>query len=218
MACLPPMTLGQKKEKPDGTARAAARKPRRITPAYLENAGLYYLGRYASSVANFRRVLMSKVRRSARTHETNVEEAEKWIDDLIGRYQRANLLDDRRYAETRVTQLHRRGMAIRRIQAKLYEKGVPSDVIAAALQTLREGAARPDLAGAVAYARRRRLGPYRAAELRDEQFERDLATLGRAGFSYAIAREVLEADSPAALEILLAQDGMPQDDMSQDGG
>jgi len=196
------MTLGPKNKKPVGKAEKPARGPRRITPSYLENAGLFYLERYASSVANFRRVLMNKVRRSASFHGTEISEGEKLVDDLIVRYRRSGLLDDRRYAETKVVRFHRHGMAVRGIQAKLWEKGVPKDVIAAALEGLCEDGANPDLAAAATYVRRRRLGPYRAEAVRGDYFDRDLAALGRAGFSYELAKKMLQAESVAALKEL----------------
>lgn len=207
VACLAAMVRDPQKENPAAKAKKGRRSPRRITPGYLENAGLFYLERYATSAANFRRVLMRKVHRSALFHGTDVEEGAQWVEDLIVRYQRSGLLDDRRYADTKVTQLHRRGAAIRQIQGKLREKGVAADVIEGALESLREGAERPDLAAAVAYVRRRRLGPFRAPDARVERFQRDLAALGRAGFPYDIARDVLQAESPAALEALLEADG-----------
>jgi regulatory protein len=54
------------------------------------------------------------------------------------------------------------------------------------------------LAAAIALARRRGLGPYRKKEgaaVRDK----DVASLARAGFSYDIARKVVDADDPDLL-------------------
>jgi regulatory protein len=47
---------------------------------------------------------------------------------------------------------------------------------------LQEEAAEPELAAALAYARRRRLGPYRSPAARTDLREKDLAALGRQGF------------------------------------
>ena len=198
------MTANQQDGKRPGKGRKPSRGPRRITPSYLENAALFYLERYATSVAHFRRVLMNKVRRSARFHGTDVEEGAKLVEDLIQRYRRSGLLDDNRYAEARMRSLHKRGTALRGIQAKLREKGVEGEAIEEAVTKLREEAAEPDLAAAAAYVRRRRFGPYRVRGKRSEYFEKDLAALGRSGFSYEIARKVLEAESVEALEALLA--------------
>ncbi len=200
------MMIGQR----DGTQKRKGRKPsrgpRRITPIYLENAALFYLERYSASVAHFRRILMNKVRRSARFHGTDIEEGARIIENLIERYQRSGLLDDDRYAKVKARYFHGRGTAIRGIQAKLREKRVADAAIEGAVAKLHEATASPDLVAAAAYVRRRRFGPYRGSEKRPEHFKRDLAALGRSGFSYEVARQVLEAESVDALEALLAEE------------
>ncbi|MCE2510933.1 MAG: RecX family transcriptional regulator [Alphaproteobacteria bacterium] len=200
------MTSSRQDETRTPGKRRPTRGPRRITPSYLENAALFYLGRYATSTAHFRRILMNKVRRSARFHGTDIEEGEKIVEDLIRRYRKSGLLDDNRYAEAKARHLHGRGMALRGIQAKLREKGIEADAIEEAVSKLRESTARPDLAAAAAYVRRRRFGPYRPPENRSAHFKKDLAALGRSGFSYGIARQVLEVASVDALEALLAEE------------
>jgi regulatory protein len=52
---------------------------------------------------------------------------------------------------------------------------------------------------AVAFARRRRLGPFRVKD-REEKKARDLASMARAGFAYALARKVIESTDPDALD------------------
>ncbi|MCA9558512.1 MAG: RecX family transcriptional regulator, partial [Myxococcales bacterium] len=82
---------------------------------------------------------------------------------------------------------------------KMRQRGLPADLIDAALEAADAEVEDPDLAAAARYARRRRLGPFRPAEARAERREKDLAALGRAGFSYAIARRVIDAEDAAAL-------------------
>jgi regulatory protein len=51
-----------------------------------------------------------------------------------------------------------------------------------------------DLAAALALAKRRRLGPFRAPSVRAAYRMRDLAALGRAGFAYEIAKRAIDGD------------------------
>lgn len=51
----------------------------------------------------------------------------------------------------------------------------------------------------MALARRRRLGPFRRTG-REEHREKDMAALGRAGFGYQIARKVVDAEDPDAIQ------------------
>lgn len=188
--------------------RAGARpckSPRRIGADYLERAALHYLERYASSAANLRRVLMRKVERSARYHGDDPAEGTALVEDLVARYVRAGLLDDRAYAEAKTRSLHRRGDAARAIRGKLLARGVGQNDIDAALAAAREeaGASDPeafDLQAAIKLSRRRRLGPWREAGRRAGFRERDMAVLGRAGFAYDIARRIVEAEDPETLE------------------
>lgn len=184
--------------------RKPARGPRRITAEYLERAGLYYLERYATSVENFRRVLMRKVLRSAHAHDDDPATGAGLVDALVARYADAGLLDDGRYAEAQARALYGRGLAVRAIGARLRAKGVAADDIEAALVALgqEERVANRDaldLKAACVFARKRRLGPYRKKAGGREQRNKELAAMGRAGFGYEISRKVVEAGDVAAL-------------------
>ena len=185
------------------TAPAADKKPARgppkATARSLENAALHYLGRFAGSAANLHRVLMRRVERSARLHGTDRAQGRALVDAVVARLRGAGLLDDAAYAETRAHTLHRRGVPPRLIRHRLLQKGVDDPVVAAALETVTAAAGEPELSAAVNLARRRRLGPFRAAA-RAANRERDLAALARAGFTFEVARRVIEAASTDELE------------------
>ena len=183
-----------------GRRKRGRRGPRKATDASLANAALHYLGRYATSSWNLRRVLMRKVEGSARFHGTERDGGAAVVDRLIARYEDSGLLDDRAYAEARAAALHRRGASARAIRARLLGKGVDRDLIEAALAARASGPGEPELAAALAYARRRRLGPYRPPAARKSMREKDLASLARAGFAYDIARRVVEAETAEELE------------------
>ena len=181
--------------------------PRKITASLLDNVALHYLGRFASSAADLRRVLMRRVARAAEHHGNDPAEGAALVEALILRFQQAGLVDDRRYAEARASSLRRRGGSRRAISAKLTQHGVERPLIAATLQALTDEAGGSDLAAACAFIRRRRLGAYRAAAARPTSPEKDMAVLARAGFSFDVARKVLACTDIAAVENLLAQDG-----------
>jgi len=179
--------------------------PRKPTPERLANIALHHLDRYATSAENLKRVLERRLFKAARHYEDlDMIEAQGWIDALIRRYIDAGLLNDRAYAETRARSLLARGNAQRQIRMKLLEKGLGADDIDAALAALKDEHADPELAAAIKLARRRRLGPYADPAKRAERVEKDLATLARSGFSYDLARRVIEADDQSELEDLLA--------------
>jgi regulatory protein len=170
---------------------------RRIDERSLENAAVFYLRRFPSSAANLRRVLDKKVRRArAKGAEASEEDAARAIDVVAQRMIDAGLVDDGAYARGLAQSLFNRGLALRSISRRLHEKGVPEELARTALETLKEEHEDADRTAAAAFARRRRLGPHRALELRAERRERDMAALARAGFSYGIARAVIDAEDP----------------------
>jgi regulatory protein len=178
------------------------RGPRKATPKHLENAALHYLGRFATSAENLRRVLTRKVDRSARTHGTDRAEGRVQVESLIRRFVASGLVDDLAYARARASSLARRGASARLIRARLLEKGVDPEAVAAALAALADDGGDAELRAAVNLARRRRLGPFRkriGGQARDER-EKALAALARAGFSYDVAKRVIDAESADALE------------------
>ncbi len=171
------------------------RKTRKTTARYLENAALGHLGRFATSAENLRRVLTRRVERSARFHGTDRAEGAVMVGELIARFTGAGLLDDDAYAHAQAQSLHRRGASARMIGHRLRRKGVAAEVVEAAIEALSDDAFDLELEAAVNLARRRRLGPYRTAGTRVQWREKDLAALSRAGFSFAIARRIVEAET-----------------------
>ena len=176
------------------------RVPRKATARSIENAALWYLTRFGTSAANLERVLARRVERSARHHGTDREEGLANIARLIERYRRSGLLDDRAYAIARAKALNRRGKPVKAITFALRAKGVTGEDIDEALLALEDQGADPDMGAAARYARRRRLGPFRARPEREEHHERDLAALARAGFGYDVARRIIGAESPGDAE------------------
>jgi len=178
-----------------------------IGPAVLENWALGYLERFASSAENLRRVLRRRVRRRTSDTET-VQRAAALIDELVERYRKSGIIDDAAYAAARARGRLARGEPLRRIAAGLAAKGVAAEDRAAALDALRETAPDPDLAAACAFARRRRLGPYRRgpAHHKTADRNRDLGSFARAGVGRREAEAVLSCADPDAVAALLAGD------------
>jgi regulatory protein len=170
-----------------------------IGPELLERWALAYLGRFASSAENLRRVLLRRARRRSPASPEAVQQAVALIDALVDRYRHSGLLDDAAYAAARVQSLHHRGESAARIRARLAAKGVESSVAAEAVLGLRAEAPDPDLAAACAFARRRRLGPYRRA---DTDPARELGAFARAGFDRRVAERVLACADIDAVEAL----------------
>ena len=184
-----------------------------IDGALIERWALAYLGRFASSAANLRRVLLRRVRKRLADNPDadnagSVAQAGQIIDRLVARYQASGLLDDAAYAAGRARSRLRRGQSPRTIRAGLAMKGVGAEDAEAALASLREEGGDPDLAAACIFARRRRLGPFRRdpGEPDADARNKELAAFGRAGFSRGVAEAVLSCATPDEAEALAKGD------------
>jgi len=167
--------------------------PARITQTYLENVALHYLERFASSSANLRRILLRRIHRSTAHWGGDPEGAIAHMEEVLLKLTRLGYLDDTRYALAKASSLRARGGSTRKVRAGLAAKGVDNELIDQALAQLIEQGDGGDLDAAFVYARKRRLGPFRMAA-RVEFREKDLAALGRAGFSWSVAKQVIESE------------------------
>ena len=133
------------------------RRPRRtkpMTPERLERIALHYLERYATSSGHLRRVLDRRIRRAAREHEIDEQEAARWVAALIARLERVGFLDDRAYACARAAGLSARGYSGRYIRRALQARDVASEDVEAALREIATLDEDPELCAATRYARR----------------------------------------------------------------
>ncbi|MCB8874193.1 RecX family transcriptional regulator [Acidisoma silvae] len=184
-----------------------------LTDAALREAALAYVARYGGTQAALSRALDRRIRRWAEAHLA-LEGADReaiGAQAAILRRQAAKVVasltdlgavDDQAFAESRARRLRRAGRSRRAVLAHLAAKGVDADKAGAAVPE--DDAA--ELAAALAFARRRRVGPFSVHEdeLPPEQAARVLAAFGRAGFSGAVARRILAYDREEAEQLLLA--------------
>ncbi len=180
------------------------RKPRKrratppLTAGWLRSEAVAYLQRWPASEVRVRQLLWKRIRRAQSFHGGTDEEAAPLVEEVIAALVEARMLDDMRFATLWVDSLRRRGTSARAIRFKLREKGVSGDFIQAAIDAHEPdegeaGSEDSERAAARAYAKRRRLGPFRVVE--DGSWERkqkDLASMARAGFSFDVAKSVLE--------------------------
>ena len=177
--------------------QAAAKPP---TPERLHRRALRYLERFATTATHLRRVLLRRALRDAAALGLDPEQVTREVEAVVARLTGAGLLDDALFAENRARRLVASGRSPAQIRAALAGKGLGAPAIEAALERVAQEQPDPELAAAIAFARRRRLGPWGPADGRGARAERELAALARAGFGYRVARMVVEAADVVALE------------------
>ncbi len=199
--------------RPPNTPDKPARRERRAPPpagppptrAKLHEAALAHLARFSSSEAGLVCVLDRRIDRWARraTAETPGDEppdaapARAAAREVARALVQTGVVDDAAYAAGRARSLTRAGRSRRAIGAHLSQKGVRQEVAQAAMPD-----AASELAAALAYARRRRLGPFRrelpeGTELADVR-RKEIGALARAGFPQPVAQQALRMDRDEA--------------------
>ncbi|HEX8819285.1 MAG TPA: regulatory protein RecX [Archangium sp.] len=169
------------------------KQPRKVSPRYLENAALHYLKRYAATLSQLKRVLLRKVDRSLKVHGGDRAEALGWIDALTEKLIRGGLLNDEAYAGMKAHSLRASGRSSRVITQKLRMKGVTADIVAQKVADVTAELSEEE--AAKIWARKKRLGPFRTnPQTRQDNRQRDLASLARAGFSFGIAKKIIDSE------------------------
>jgi len=186
------------------------------TPERLSNVALHYLGRFAASEQSLRKVLQNRIRKAAMADPGFAADSERQtqlraaIETIIEKHRRTGALNDKAYAEMKVRGLRRAGKSARAISQKLAAKGVGREVAAASLGGGEESEGDPEadeLKAARIFARRKKLGPFRAASAttsavsaasdmqRKAAAQKDMAAMARNGFSYDVIRKILGGDA-----------------------
>lgn len=161
-------------------------KPRPpLNAASLRELALAYVSRYATSRARLLAYLMRKLReRGWDDDQSPAAAAEQMADAMV----RLHFVDDRAFAGMKADGLARRGYGPRRVRQALDASGIGAEDAHDALQAARESAEQ----AALAFARRRRIGPYAKGPQDLRQREKAMGAMLRAGHDYALARRILD--------------------------
>ncbi|MCA3388490.1 MAG: RecX family transcriptional regulator [Roseomonas sp.] len=193
----------------------APKRPRRAVgappnAARLREAALAHLARFAATEAGLRRVLERRVARWARAAEAEGQSRETIaastaalsteIASIAQSLVAAGAVNDAAFAESRARRLARSGHSRRAIAAHLAAKGIETETATAALPEGEEA----ELLAAIAFCRRRRIGPFARVAPDAPARMKALAALARGGFAQGLARRALAMDPDQAEEMLLA--------------
>jgi regulatory protein len=189
---------------PSDDAKRPPRKksgPKPMTKRRLENIAKFHVERFATTASQLQRVLVRRSERAARAHGGERAEFTAWAEEIVTRMVRDGIVDDARYAADRTASLRRLDKSPGKIRNLLRAKGVDRKIIDEVLAETAVTITGEDAAleAAVAYARRRRLGPFgeqiEDADMKRKKATKDLSALARAGFTYDIAKRIVGAAS-----------------------
>ena len=165
-------------------ARSGAPRPRPpLDDKGLEELGLRYVGKYATTRSKLGAYLVRKLR------ERGWEGAgAPDIEGMADRFSELGYIDDAAYALAKSRALSSRGYGRRRLDQKLLQAGIGEEDGAAA----RGHAEREALEAALRFAQRRRIGPFRSSGSDPKVREKGIAAMVRAGHAFAVARAIVD--------------------------
>jgi regulatory protein len=172
-----------------GINMAVTQEPRRpptpLDTDMLQRLALNYAGRYATTRAKLRSYLTRKLRERGWSGQDAPP-----IETLVERMSMLGYVDDRGFADARGAALTRRGYGIRRVADALRAAGIGEEDARDAQSNARSSA----WDAALAFARRRRIGPFATERVAaGPQREKLFGALIRAGHSFEIARILVES-------------------------
>ena len=177
-------------------------KPKKLSEKNLKTIALGYLERYSVSTGSLRNFLIRRVKTSGKICGTSLEKEKGWIEALIVEFEKLGYLNDHRYAENRARSLLSKGKSIREVTIWLRGKNVSRNDIDAALEIVNEEICDLELYAGLKLARRRKIGPYNSRNVEKKQRDKALAIFARAGFSYAVARRIVDSKTIKELELI----------------
>lgn len=167
-----------------------------LDPAALERLALRYVERFATTRGKLAVYLARKVR------ERGWEGAPADPVAIAERFAELGYVNDRIYAESKALAMARRGLGARRVTDALRYAGV---------QERDAEAVAPQVAGragetAIAFARKRRIGPFAEVEADRDKRAKQVAAMVRAGHSPDLAWKIARMNPGESVEALLGED------------
>ena len=153
----------------------------------LKKYAITYLSKYDTSKKNLDRILHNKVRRM------NLGEKDKYtlyssIASIIADLKINKLIDDKNFTQSKIHSLSLQGKSKISIISYFVQKGIEKNLIEESFENLELKNPNWEKESAKIFARKKRLGIKYSAN-----FEKDLAKMARAGFSYNLSKKILES-------------------------
>lgn len=173
-------------------------RPRRPLPplnaADLERSALRYVERFATTRGKLADYLRRKLRERGWEGDAAPDP-----EGVAQRMADRGYVDDRLFAETKASAMTRRGLGARRVREALRHAGV--EEADAAMVAPAIAAEAP--ASAIAFARRKRIGPFAREAPDRQQREKHLAAMLRAGHGLDLSRKIIAMAPGDDIEALI---------------
>lgn len=167
-----------------------------ITEQRLYNITLFYLERFDSSKLKVKQMLERRIQKEKLKGAIIPDDTPTLIQNVIKRMEDLGYLNDERFAKIQIKNLSQAGKSKSFILNKLKTSGISNNISQELLNAYDEENESSDLTRAEKWLKKHKKGQFRTKDA-NAFYQKDLAALARAGFSYDIAQQALQtkADS-----------------------
>ena len=146
---------------------------------------IYYLSKYSSSKKNLEFILKKKIRRLSEEKKIRFQLYNE-IQFIIEKLEKLNLINDQVFVESKIQSLQYQAKSQNYIKQYLLQKGIDKQLIEEQISLFYENNKNLEKENALKFAKKRNLIN------NDQDYQKKLSKLARAGFSYDIAKEILK--------------------------
>ncbi len=157
----------------------------------IRNFAYTYLEKYSPSKQQLRTYLFKKIVKKGQNISSK-KEIFNLIDTVILSLEEQKFISDKYYSDRKSKAFLRKGYSLNKIRYNLIKKGIDDKYIKSSISKIRENESDPDFFSAIKMCKRRRIGACRDENNRTLFYKKDISILARAGFSYEVAKKVLE--------------------------
>ena len=146
---------------------------------------IYYLSKYSSSKKNLEFILKKKIRRLSDEKKIRFQLYNE-IQIIIEKLEKLNLINDQIFVESKIQSLQYQAKSKNFITQYLLKKGIDKQLIDKQITLFYENNKNLEKENALKFAKKRNLLN------NDQDYQKKLSKMARAGFSYDIAKEILK--------------------------
>ena len=146
---------------------------------------IYYLSKYSSSKKNLEFILKKKIRRLSDEKKIRFQLYNE-IQIIIEKLEKLKLINDQVFVESKIQSLQYQAKSKNYIKQYLLQKGIDKQLIEEQISLFYENNKNLEKENALKFAKKRNLINS------DQDYQKKLSKMARAGFSYDIAKEVLK--------------------------
>ena len=146
---------------------------------------IYYLSKYSSSKKKLEFILKKKIRRLSEEKQIRFHLYYE-IQIIIEKLEKLNLINDQVFVESKIQSLQYQAKSKNYIKQYLLQKGIDKQLIEEQISLFYENNKNLEKENAIKFAKKRNLLD------NDQDYQKKLSKMARAGFSYDIAKEILK--------------------------